>query len=226
MYKWDFGWVWTYRVALLVALGVTLKLNAIVLLLGSCLGMLVALARSSRRLIPRYLAIAYIDLIRSLPMLVMLIWFFFCVPILFGGIRLSPWICAIVVLSLNLSAFVAEIIRTGVESVSTNLVDGARCCGLTERQVLAKIVMPIALRNMVPPLVGQYINSVKLSVLASVIAVPELLQKTTDLASQVYRPLEFYTALAFAFLIILLPPTALSRKLESSSYLAKRSSEV
>lgn len=222
MYIWDFGWVWTYKGALLSAFWVTIQLSVITLALGSMAGVAVASLRGSRFMLIRATTVVYIDLIRALPMLVMLVWFFFCVPILLGGIRMSSWVCAIIVLSLNLSAFVAEIIRAGVEAVPRTLIDGARCCGLTERQVMVSITLPIAVRNMVPALVGQYINNVKLSVLASVIAVPELLQKTTDLASQVYRPLEFYTALAIAFLVLLLPPTILSRRLESSALSSRR----
>lgn len=78
---------------------------------------------------------------------------------------------------------------------------------------------------MTPPLVGQYINTAKLSVLASVIAVPELLHRTTDIISQVYRPLEFYTVLAVLFLILLLPGTILSRRLESRAHLGRLSTE-
>lgn len=215
MYNWDFGWVWTYRKALLDALWVTIQLNLWVLLLGTVLGFAVWAVRSSRIRYVRFLAIGYIDLFRTLPILVLLVWFFFCVPILLGGIRMSPMISAVVVLSLNLSAFVAEIIRAGIEAVPIGHVESARACGLTARQALTEIVLPIALRNMVPPLVGQYINSVKLSVLASIIAVPELLQKTIDIASQVYRPLEFYTVLAVLFLLLLLPGTILSRRLEA-----------
>jgi len=226
MYHWDFGWVWTYRSALVSAFWVTVQLNVIVLLLGSLMGLLVALSRASGFGVLRAVAVSYIDLFRTLPILVLLVWFFFCVPILLGGIRISPWTCAVIVLSLNLSAFVAEIVRAGVESVPPALADAGRCCGLTEQQILRQVVMPIAIRNMVPPLVGQYINNIKLSVLASVIAVPELLQKTTDIASQVYRPLEFYTVLALAFLVLLLPATILSRRLESKPHLARRSSEA
>src|SRR5262245_60456755 len=104
MYTWDFGWVWTYRSALVSAFWVTVQLNVIVLLLGSLMGLLVALCRASRFRVLRVLAVSYIDLFRTLPMLVLLVWFFFCVPILLGGVRLSPWFCAVVVLSLNLSA--------------------------------------------------------------------------------------------------------------------------
>src|ERR1041384_5935899 len=117
MYKWDFSWVWTYRHALFDAFLVTLWLNAIVLLIGSLLGFVVALARRTRYSFLRAAALLYIDFFRTLPVLVLLVWFFFCVPILLGGIRISSVVSAIIVLSLNLSAFVAAIVRTGIESV-------------------------------------------------------------------------------------------------------------
>ncbi len=225
MYQWDFSWVWTYRHALFDAFLVTLELNLLVIVIGSLSGLVVAIARGSRFKLIRALAIGYIDVFRTLPVLVLLVWFFFCVPVLLGGIRLSSWVSAIVVLSLNLSAFVAEIVRAGVEGVPSAHVEAARACGLSRLQTLRHIELPIALRNMVPPLVGQYINSIKLSVLASVIAVPELLHKTGDIISQVYRPLEFYTVLAILFLILLLPGTIWSRRLESRSHLKRMSVE-
>ena len=96
-------------------------------------------------------------------------------------------------------------------------MDDALGAGLSRWQTNRCVLLPIALRLMVPPLVGQYINTIKLSVLASFIAVPELLHRTTDIISQVYRPLEFYTALAVLFLVLLLPGTLLSRRLESNA---------
>jgi polar amino acid transport system permease protein len=221
MYHWDFRWVWTYREALGAALLITLKLNVLVIIIGSVLGLAFALARRSHLRILQWAAVVYIDLFRTLPVLVTLIWFFFCVPILLGGISLSPMFCAVAVLSLNLSAFAAEIFRAGIEGVPSLHVESARGCGLSRTETLRYIVLPIAVRNMVPPLVGQYINSIKLSVLASVIAVPELLNKTMDLTSQVYRPLEFYTALAILFLVLLLPGTVWSRTLETSQHLSR-----
>jgi polar amino acid transport system permease protein len=131
---------------------------------------------------------------------------------------------AVIVLSLNLSAFVAEIVRAGIEAVPVIHIEAARACKLPPFDSLRRIVLPLAVRQMIPPLVGQYINSIKLSVLASVIAVPELLNKTTDLTSQVYRPLEFYTTLALLFLVILLPGTILSRRLETSQFIKRMQS--
>lgn len=225
MYEWDFRWVWTYRGVLWEAFLVTLWLNALILIIGSAVGLLIAAARRSNLAALRIPAIIYIDLFRTLPILVLLVWFFFCVPVLLGGIRISSILCAIIVLSLNLSAFVAEIVRAGIEGVPVSHTESARASGLSQRQTMRYVVFPIALRNMIPPLVGQYINSVKLSVLASVIAVPELLQKTTDIISQVYRPLEFYTVLAILFLILLLPGTILSRRLESTAHNKRMNAE-
>lgn len=214
MYEWDFKWVWEYRAQLLDAFLVTMNLNCLVLLLGTAAGVQVGLLSRHPATILRATARGYVDLFRTLPVLVLLVWFFFCVPILAGGIRISGFLSAVIVLSLNLSAFIAEIVRAGVDAVPHSHVDDALAAGMSRWQTTRRVVLPIALRLMVPPLVGQYINTIKLSVLASVIAVPELLHRTTDIISQVYRPLEFYTVLAVLFLVLLLPGTLLSRRLE------------
>lgn len=226
MYSWDWSWVWTFRRALLEAIWVTIWLNLVVLLLGSSAGLVVSFLRRSKYVFFRFLSIVYVDIFRTLPVLVLLVWFFFCVPILLGGLQLSPMLCAIVVLSLNLSAFVAEIIRAGIEGVPKAQIESAQACGLSDHQTFFLVTLPIAIRVMIPPLVGQYINTVKLSVLASVIAVPELLHKTTDIISQVYRPLEFYSVLALIFLVLLLPGTIWSRRMEGESYLHRLEEKI
>jgi polar amino acid transport system permease protein len=222
MYQWDFGWVWTYRRPLLEGVGVTVQLNLLVLVLGTLLGLVVGLmARSPSRLVRLFVRL-YVDLLRTLPVLVLLVWFFFCAPVVLG-IRITAWLSAVAVLSLNLSAFVAEIVRAGVDAVPRQHVESAVAVGLSRRDTTRYVVLPVALRVMFPPLVGQWINSVKLSVLASVIAVPELLHRTTDVISQVYRPLEFYTVLAVLFLVILLPGTLYSRRIEATPVIVGRS---
>lgn len=214
MYNWDFKTVWNHRAQLFGAVLDTLELNGLVLLVGTVIGVLLGLTSRNRSKALRVSARIYTDLFRTLPVLVLLVWFFYCVPILLG-IRMSAFAVAAIVLSLNLSAFTGEIVRAGVEAVPQANVDDAAALGLSRRQTNRWIVLPVALRLMIPPLVGQYINTVKLSVLASVIAVPELLHTTYDLISQTYRPLEFYTVLSLLFLILLLPGTLLSRYLEA-----------
>jgi polar amino acid transport system permease protein len=224
MYHWDWNWVWSYRGQLIAALGVTLLLNAIVLVVGTIVGTGVGLMSRARSPVVRFIYRAYVDLFRTLPILVLLVWFFFCAPILLGGIRISSFLSAVIVLSLNLSAFIAEIVRAGIDAVPKKQIEAGVTAGFSRAQITRFIIMPLALRIMVPPLVGQYINSVKLSVLASVIAVPELLSRTTDIISQVYRPFEFYTVLALIFLVILLPGTLWSRRLESRTSQPRSSS--
>jgi len=217
MYIWNWDWIWLYREQLIDATLLTLWLNVIVLIIGSLFGVLLGLLKRTRYKIFKVIASVYIDLFRTLPVLVLLIWFYFCMPILFD-IKISAFTTSVLVLSLNLSAFIAEIVDAGIENIPRNHIESARLLGFSYWQTNKLITLPIALKNMTPPIVSQYINSIKLSVLASVIAVPELLNVSQNIISQTYRPLEFYTFLAVIFLIILLPWTLWSKRLESKSF--------
>lgn len=221
MYEWNWDWIWSYRSQLINAAWLTLWLNIIILIFGSLLGVLFGLLKRSSNKIVRTTAVLYIDIFRTLPVLVLLIWFYICMPILIN-FKISSILAAIFVLSINLSAFVAEIVDAGIQGVPKLHIESGRLLGLSKRQNLRFIILPIALRNMAPPLVGQYINSIKLSVLASVIAVPELLNVSQDIISQTYRPLEFYTVLAVIFLILLLPGTIYSKRMDSRSFLSNK----
>jgi len=214
MYEWDFTWTFTYREQLFRALVVTLHLNLLVLLIGSVAGLVLGILARSPCAPVRWFTMAYADLFRSLPVLVGLVWAFYCLPILAGGIRIGAYTCAVIVLALNLSAFVAEIIRASLQSVPQGIIESARALGLSQVRTIRRIIAPLTARLALPPLLGQYINTIKLSVLASAISVPELLHRTTDLISQTYRPLEFYTVLALLFLAILIPMTVCFRLLE------------
>ncbi|MEI6554613.1 MAG: ABC transporter permease subunit [Paludibacter sp.] len=221
MYIWSWDWVWTYKGQLLNAAWLTLWLNILILIIGSIMGLLLGILKRSKLKLLKLSAVIFIDLIRTLPALVLLIWFYFCVPILFQ-IKMNAILSSVIVLSINLSAFVAEIVDAGIEAVPGVHKDSATLLGLSKTQNLRYIILPIALRNMTPPLVGQYINSIKLSVLASVIAVPELLNTSQDIITQTYRPLEFYSVLALIFLIILLPGTIWSKRFELKQMFEKK----
>ena len=221
MYAWNWDWIWSYKTQLLDAAWITLWINLVILILGSFIGLLFGLMKRSSIKLIRIIAVVYIDLFRTLPVLVLLIWFYICIPILIN-LKISSILSAIIVLSLNLSAFVAEIVDAGIQGVPSLHIDSGKLLGLTKKQNLRFIILPIALRNMAPPLVGQYINSIKLSVLASVIAVPELLNVTQDVISQTYRPLEFYTILAIIFLIFLLPGTIWSKRMDNKTFFTSK----
>jgi len=213
MYHWNWDILLDYKGQLINAALLTLWLNIAILIFGTILGIILGLLKRVKLPLVRYPIIAFIDLFRTLPVLVLLIWFNYCVPIIFH-INWDSLTTSIIVLSLNLAAFIAEIVDAGVQGVPVIHIESGKVLGLSRVQNMRYIILPIAIRLMIPPMVGQYINSIKLSVLASIIAVPELLNVTQDIISQTYRPLEFYTALAILFLIILLPGTLLSKKFE------------
>jgi polar amino acid transport system permease protein len=220
MYHWNWDEVWNYRSQLANAAILTIWLNVFIVFVGTIAGIILGLSKRSKFKVIRISSVVLIDLLRTLPALVLLIWFNFCIPILFH-LKISAISATIIVLSLNLSAFVAEIVDAGIQGVPLLHIDSGKLLGLSKAQNFRHVILPIALRNMTPPLVGQYINSIKLSVLASVIAVPELLNVTQDIITQTYRPLEFYTVLAIIFLIILLPGTLWSKRFELRAILKK-----
>jgi len=201
MYIWNWDWVWSYKSQLLTATWLTLWLNLAILFIGTIIGICLGLLKRSKYRFVRLPAIIAIDLLRTMPVLVLLIWVYFCIPILFN-LKMSAILTAIIVLSMNLAAFIAEIVDAGIEAVPRVHIESGTLLGLSRNQNLRFIILPLALRNMTPPMVGQYINTIKLSVLASVISVPELLNVSQDIITQTFRPLEFYTILAIIFLLM------------------------
>lgn len=214
MYTWQWGVIAQYKGVFLQGALVTLEVTLAAVVAGTVLGILVALARrSSIVLVPQAMRL-YIELFRGLPILVLLIWIFYVLPLLLS-LRLSPFWAAFVALALNLSAYVAETIRGGIDSIQRNQYESGLTLGLRPLQVMVLIVLPQAFRVSLPSLLGLYIETLKNSSLASVIAVNELLHRSNELISSTYRPLEIYTAVAAIYLAIVIPATLFSGWLES-----------
>jgi polar amino acid transport system permease protein len=218
MIELHFSIVPHYWPALAIGLWYKLKLNLFAAVSGTILGIFIAFARLSQNKFIAVSAIWYIEVFRALPVLVLLIWFHYVFPAV-SGITFDSFSDACIVLSLNLSAVVADIVRSGVQSIPIGQMDAAKAIGMTKLQTIKRITLPIAIRRMTPSLVSQYVNVIKLSALASVIGVPELLHSASDLMNLTYRPLEFYTVIALMFLAIILPLTWLSRKIEMKAHL-------
>ena len=152
----------------------------------------------------------FIELFRALPILVVLIWIYYVVPTLFGW-KFSPFTAAVLALSLNLAAFAAETVRAGIESIAHTQRESGLALGMTDYQTMRRIILPQAVRPMIPNLLGLYSMEIKNSSLASVIAVGEVLHQANILISDTYRPLEIYTTVAFVYLMIILPLIAFLR---------------
>lgn len=212
MYSWDWNWVWTYRNTLLEACWLTLELNAHVLALGVLVGGLLCAARTSSLPVVRWPAAAFVEFMRAMPVLVLMIWLFFCLPILgrdFFGMssRLSPWMAAVAALGLSTGAYLSEVFRAGLAAVPRGELEAARVFGLSRMDIARRIVLPHAFRSALPPFANQVAATVKLSSLASFIAVPEVLYTAGSLIHETFRPLEFYTIVAVLYLAMILPLT-------------------
>lgn len=217
-YNWDPELIWIYRDAFLLGARLTIELTLICIVGGTLLGIGIALARMSGNAPMRWLMAAIIELLRAIPLLVLLVWLYFCLPILTGA-TVSGYVAAALGLSLNLAPFAAETFRAGIEAVPPGAEDAARSLGMTKAQAMRHVVLPQAFRQMLPPFVGLWITMLKLTSLASVIAVPELLHKSNEIISVTFHPLEVYSAVALAYMVIVLPLSLIAQRFETSRLL-------
>ena len=142
-----------------------------------------------------------------------LVWFYYALPVL-TGIQISAAVAATICLSLYGGAFYSEIVRGGIISTDVGQIEAARAIGMRRAQILRRIVLPQALKRMVPPLMSQSIMQLKNTSLLSVLAVPDLLYQGQVVAHETYRPLELYTFIAVAYFAVLLPVTMWAKRLE------------
>lgn len=211
--RWDFASVLDNTDALLVGAAGTLRIFAICLVLGLSLGLLVGLGRYSRNRWLHIPATIFVEFFRNTPVLVQILWFYFALPILLP-FQISPLVAASLGISLNSAAFSAEIYRGGIQSIETGQWDGARALGMRWGQAMRRIILPQALKRMLPALTNRAIEIFKMSTLASAVAYVELLQQGKLIASLNFNPIEAYTAVAVIFFVFLWPLVQFSYFLE------------
>ena len=212
MYDWQFQIIWNYIDVLLWGLGHTLLLALFSFVGAWLLSIPLALGKLSEDRLLNVVVSTIVEVMRDLPLIVMLIWMYYCLPFL--GLELSPWVTAFIALSLNLSAYAAEVLRAGIRSVPRGQIEAAYATGLSRWHTFAHIVMPQATRTMIPPYLNLLVMVTKFSALASIIAVPELLYQARDIVTNTYRPLEIFTAVAVLYLCLLVPLSLIARYAE------------
>ncbi|NQW54455.1 MAG: amino acid ABC transporter permease [Rhodospirillales bacterium] len=211
--RWDFASIFENTDALLVGAAGTLRIFAICLVLGLSLGLVIGLGRYARTRWLYIPATMFVEVFRNTPVLVQILWFYFALPILLP-FEMSPLAAASLGISLNSAAFSAEIYRGGIQSIETGQWDGARALGMRWGQAMRRIILPQALKRMLPALTNRAIEIFKMSTLASAVAYVELLQQGKLIASLNYNPIEAYTAVAVIFFVFLWPLVQFSYFLE------------
>lgn len=214
---WDFSVVSANLRPILVSFWVTIALSLLVILFGTILGTILGVASVARTPAPRVLSRLFTELFLALPVLVILLWLYYSLPLLLPYFVFGGFTVAVIALSVSLSAFVAEIVRAGINSIASGELEAAYCTGMTKMQAVRYILLPQVMRRSWPPLMGQYITTYKFSTLASVIAVPEILHTSNTIIVQTYRPLEVYTAVALLFLVTVWPLNVMLRRIQRVS---------
>jgi polar amino acid transport system permease protein len=212
-YTWDFKVVADNFHILLRGVGVTIELWAIAFALGLALGLAISLGPLSGRRWLRWPAIGYVEVFRNTPVLVQLIWFYYAFPILLGQ-QLTPFVAAALSLTLNTSAYSAEIFRGGILSIARGQWEGAKSIGMTRAMTMRRIILPQVMKRMLPAFTNRGIELAKVTSLASLIAVNEIMYEGRLLSSTYYRPLEILTVVALVYFVLIYPGSYLSSRLE------------
>ena len=212
-YAWDFSFLWAYRWLILAGLGITIAYTVGTILLGLVIGLVTGLLRLSRNPMITAPLVAYVEIFRCTPLLVQIVWFYYALPVVLG-IDIPAHVAAVLVLSLYTGAFYAEIIRGGVNSIERGQWDAARAIGMRRRQVMRHVILPQAVKRMIPPFMNQSIIQLKNTSLVSTIAVADLLYQGTIITAATYRPLEVYTMVAIIYFLVLFPLTLAAQQVE------------
>jgi His/Glu/Gln/Arg/opine family amino acid ABC transporter permease subunit len=189
---------------LLKALMMTIFVSALSTLLGFVIGTIVGALRTYGGRAANLILGFYVDSMRAIPLLVILVWTFFAFPLLIGQ-SINAVTAGIVGLGLHLGAYVSETIRAGLTSVRRNQMQAALALGMSPFQAIRTIILPQAVIRMLPALGSLFVIAIKDSAIASVIAVPELLRQTQIVAGKTFRPFELYTAAMLCYFILCYP---------------------
>src|SRR3954467_14558683 len=213
MHRWDFTPVWANADLLLLGLWHTLQVTGTALAFGIPLGLALALARLSHRRVLRWPAGLVIEVFRTTPPLVQLFWFFFALPILLG-IEMTPFVAAVLTFSIQSAAFFAEAFRGGIVSVERGQWEAARALGMAPRQVLRRVVLPQAVKRMVPAFLERAIELMKTTTLVAIVSYADLLFQTNEVAQKTFRPLEVFTATALIYFVVIWAASAVVHRAE------------
>ena len=207
-------WQEYWQLFLLQGLKTTLILTAISVALGTVLGALVAMAKMSKSKIVRFLITVYIEIIRGTPILLQLYVFYFVLPNVLTFLKLSPFMWVSIALCINSSAYVSEVIRSGIQAVDKGQTEAARSLGLSEKQTMMKIVLPQAIRNILPALGNEFIMMLKETSLASTFFLGDIMTSYQIVKGATYLTLEPLTIIAVIYLCITYPLSKVVERFE------------
>ncbi|MBB5041503.1 amino acid ABC transporter permease [Shinella fusca] len=205
-YHWDFQSIWPFWDLFLWGLWISIVYTVGSIVAGILIGFLTCAARLSGWTVLNIIARVYQEVFRCTPLLVQLLWFYYAFPLLVGG-SIDNRVAGMLTLSLYVGAFYAEIFRGGIVSIDRGQREAAAAIGMSPWQSMTRIVLPQALKRMLPSFINQSVIQFKNTSLVSVISVADLAYMAAVVNGQTYRPLESYTVMAGLYIAMLLPLT-------------------
>jgi len=213
--------IYKYSPLLMEAMGQTLLLALCGLFFGCILGIIFGLASVVDNKLSRAISKVYVNLIRGVPMIVLAFFVYFGLPYglksMFGiSLQLSPLEAGTICLALNCGAYMSEIIRAGIQSIDPGQMEAARSLGLTYWRSMFRVVLPQAIKNMIPSIVNQFIITLKDTSILSVIGFPELVNKAQNVIAFTFKSFEVWTIVAVMYLVVILALQQVANALERS----------
>ena len=198
---------------LLSGLTTTIYISVISIIISMLLGLIVAIPSLAKNKFLTFINIGYVEIVRAVPLLVLILWIYYGLPIM-TGISFSPFVSGIIALAISESAFQAEIFRAGINSIKKAQWEAGSSLGLNFFKRLRLVILPQAIKNILPAIGNQFVYVLKMSSLVSIIGIGDLTRKANELVVTTYRPLEIYTFLILEYLILILIVSFFVRRLE------------
>ena len=198
---------------LLSGLTTTIYISVISIIISMLLGLIVAIPSLAKNKFLTFINIGYVEIVRAVPLLVLILWIYYGLPIM-TGISFSPFVSGIITLAISESAFQAEIFRAGINSIKKAQWEAGSSLGLNFFKRLRLVILPQAIKNILPAIGNQFVYVLKMSSLVSIIGIGDLTRKANELVVTTYRPLEIYTFLILEYLVLILIVSFFVRKLE------------
>ena len=213
MYTWDFTPVIANAPLLAQGLVNTLKVTGTALAFGIPLGLLLALLRLSPRRALSWPAGFVIEFFRTTPPLVQLFWFFFALPMILD-IEMTPFAAAAITFSIQSSAFFAEVFRGGIVSIERGQWEAGRALGMTHAQAMRRVILPQAVKRMIPAFLERSIELMKTTTLVATVSYADLLFQANEVAQKTFRPLEVFTVVALIYFTVIFAASLLVHRVE------------
>ncbi|MCY3983930.1 MAG: amino acid ABC transporter permease [Roseovarius sp.] len=201
-YDWDFSYVFKNQGILWEGFVGTIQIATASLFLGLVVGLFLASLRMSKYRLLSIPATCLIEFLRMTPLMVQIFWVFFALPILID-VRLDPFAAGLIAFSMQSGSFFAEVFRGGIQSIDRSQWEGAKSLGMTNLKMMRRIILPQAVRRMIPPLMERSFELIKGTTQMAAISYSDLLYNAMVLSSQLYRPVEIMTFTALFYLCFL-----------------------